>query len=343
MSQPMTYDLPAFRNGSDGLGQKGREAGSDLSTGVQSALSPPGASSPVGNQIAMYTGQLQTGLSPAGPALSNGATDLNNTTQQGMSGIENQDAQNAAGFKDGNTTPGDGLAGSDTPGQLDPDSIDQEAQDKAKDMLGGDKSQQMMEQVLQMGMQTASQIAQQLSQQLSQIGSKLGEVVGKAGEQVGQLASKAMESATKSATEAATPDLALDGLGGGGGGFSGGGGGGGGGMDPGTTMPAGLETPVTPMNGSSALQASPLQGAGAGSPAAAASSRMPMMPMMPMHGVHGNNKGQGETTKRDPAIFPEDKLYDGPPGVEQTFGAIPEIESEEPPFGTSGETHTSGR
>ncbi|PJE03581.1 MAG: hypothetical protein CK429_32770 [Mycobacterium sp.] len=328
----MTFNIPEFRGGSDGLGNQGHQAASDLSSGVQSALSPPGASSPVGNQISMFTGQLQTGLSPAGPALTNGATDLTNAVQQGMSSIENQDAQNAAGFKDG-STPGAGLAGSDTPGQLDPDSIDKEAKEKAQDMLGGDKTQQEMQQLLQMGMQTGSQIAQQLSQQLSQIGSKLSEAVGKAGEQVGQLASKAVESATKAASDVAKPDLGLDGLGGGGG-F--GGGGGGGGMDPGTTMPAGLETPVTPMNGSSALQASPLQGPGAGTSAAAAGSRMPMMPMMPMHGARGHKDGEGETTKRDPAIFPEDKLYDAPTGVEQTFGAIPEIESEEPPFGTSG-------
>ncbi|KAA1250192.1 hypothetical protein F0Q45_10945 [Mycobacterium simiae] len=334
MSQPLRFDLPAFRGGSDGLGEKGRQAGSDLSSGVSSALSPPGASSPVGNQISMFTGQLQTGLSPAGPALTSGATDISNAVQQGTSSIENQDAQNAAGFQNGGT-PGDGLAGSDTPGQLDPESIDQEAKDKAQEMLGGDRMQQMMLQMLQTGLQTGSQIAQQLSQQLSQIGSQLGEVVGKAGEQVGQLASKAVESAAKSTTEAATPDF--DGLGAAGG-F---GGGGGGGMDPGMTVPAGLETPVTPMNGSSALQASPLQAPGA-SPAAAASSRMPMMPMMPMHGAHGGNKGSGETTKRDPAIFPEGKLYEAPVGVEQTFGAIPEIESEEPPFGSASGTHTSG-
>ncbi|MEX7470517.1 hypothetical protein AB4Z39_12495 [Mycobacterium adipatum] len=339
MGQPLTFDLPAFRGGSNDLGDKGTQAGSDLSSGVSSALSPPGASSPVGNQISMLTGQLQVGLSPAGPALSNGATDLNSTTQQGMSSIENQDAQNAAGFQNGGT-PGQGLAGSDVAGQLDPKSIDEEAKAKAEEMLGGDQSQQMMQQVMQMGMQTGSQIAQQLSQQLSQIGSKVGEAVGKAGEQVGQLVSKVAESASKSA-EVSAPDLGLDGLGAGGGGF--GGGGGGGGMDPGTTMPAGLEGPITPMNGSSALQASALQAPGGGSPAGAAGSRLPMMPMMPMHGMHGGNKqGEGESTKRDPAIFPEDKLYDAPQGVEQTFGAIPEIESEEPPFGTAGGSTSSG-
>lgn len=336
----MRFEVPAFRGGSDSLGQKGEQAASDLSSGVSSALSPPGASSPVGNQISMLTGSLQTGLSPAGPALSSGAQDLNSTTQGAMSSIENQDAQNAAGFQ--NTgTPGQGLVGSDVPGELDPESIDQEAKAKAEEMLGGDQAQQMMQQVMQMGIQTGTQIAQQVSQQLSQITSKVGEAVGKAGEQVGQLVGKVAEQATKAATESATPDLGLDGLGGAGGGGLGGGGGGGG-MDPGTTMPAGLETPVTPMNTSSALQGSALQAPGGGSPASAAGSRMPMMPMMPMHGMHGGNKGSGEGAKRDPAIFPEDKIYDAPQGVEQTFGAIPEIESEEPPFGNAGGSHSSG-
>lgn len=330
MGQPLTYDIPQFRQGSHRLAKHGHQAAKDLTSGVQSALSPPGAVSPVGNQISLGTGQLQTGLFPAGPALSNGADGVNNAVQTGMTGIVNQDGQNAAGFNDG-TNPGDGLAGSDDPGDLDPDSIDQDAKDKAQEMLGDDKTQQMMQQMLQTGMQTGSQIAEQLSQQLSQIGNQLGQAVGKAGEQLGQLVSKAAESATKSAADVARPDL-LDSLGGVGGG---------GGMDPGVTMPAGLETPVTPMNGSSALQASPLPGVG-GSPAAgAAVSRMPMMPMMPMHGARGHNKDEGKSTKRDPAIFPEDKLYDAPTGVEQTFGAIPEIEYEEPPFGTSG-TQSSG-
>jgi hypothetical protein len=339
MSQPMRFEVPAFRDGSDSLGQKGQQVASDLSSGVSSALSPPGASSPVGNQISMLTGSLQAGLSPAGPALSSGAQDLNSTTQGAMSSIENQDAQNAGGFQDSDT-PGQGLVGSDVPGELDPESIDQEAKAKAEEMLGGDQAQQMMQQMMQMGLQTGAQIAQQVSQQLSQITSKVGEAVGKAGEQVGQLVGKVAEQATKAATESVTPDLGFDGLGGAGGGF---GGGGGGGMDPGTTTPAGLETPVTPMNTSSALQGSALQPPVGGSPASAAgSSRMPMMPMMPMHGMHGGNKGSGEGAKRDPAIFPEDKIYDAPQGVEQTFGAIPEIESEEPPFGNAGETHSSG-
>lgn len=335
MGQPLTFDLPAFRNGSNGLGDKGRQAGSDLSSGVSSALSPPGASSPMGNQISMLTGSLQTGLSPAGPALSTGADGLNNTTQGAMGSIENQDAQNAGLIQNSTTTPGQELAGSNVPGQLDPQSIDQEAKDKAQEMLGGDKSKEMMQQVLQMGMQTGGQIAQQLSQQLSQMGSKVGEAVGKAGEQVGQLVGKMAESASKSA-HAATPDLGLGDMGAGGG-F---GGGGGGGMDTGMTTPAGLEGPVTPMNTSSALQASALQSPGGASTAGAAGSRAPMMPMMPMHGMHGKKDGEDSSTKRDPAIFPEDKLYEGPQGVEQTFGAIPEIESEEPPFGTAG-SHSS--
>lgn len=313
-----------------------RDTSRELAQGVQTAADaldnaltsnpPQSGDSPLGQRISLLTNGIATGFSPVPPQLSGDAQSQDSNTNMALSSIENQDAQNASGFQNG-STPGQGLVGSDTPGSLDPESIDQEAKDKAEQMLGDDQAQQMMQQMMQMGAQTGGQIAQQLSQQLSQIGSKLNEAVSKAGEQVGQLVGKVAEQAAESATEVATPDLELDGFGGGG--F---GGGGGGGMDPGTTMPAGLQTPVAPMNTSSALQSSSLQAPGSGSPTSAAGSRMPMMPMMPMH---GQKQAAGEGTKRDPAIFPEDKIYDAPQGVEQTFGAIPEIESEEPPFGTT--------
>lgn len=316
-----------------------RDTSRELAQGVQTAADaldnaltsnpPQSGDSPLGQRISLLTNGIATGFSPVPPQLSNDAQSQDSKTNMALSSIENQDAQNASGFQNG-STPGQGLVGSDTPGSLDPESIDEEAKARAEEMLSDDQAQQMMQQMMQMGAQTGGQIAQQLSQQLSQIGSKLGEVVSKAGEQVGQLVGKVAEQAAESATEVATPDLGLDGFGGGG--F---GGGGGGGMDPGTTMPAGLQTPVAPMNTSSALQSSSLQAPGGGSPTSAAGSRMPMMPMMPMHGMHGQKQAAGEGTKRDPAIFPEDKIYDAPQGVEQTFGAIPEIESEEPPFGTT--------
>ena len=318
-----------------------RDTSRELAQGVQTAADaldnaltsnpPQSGDSPLGQRISLLTNGIATGFSPVPPQLSGDAQSQDAKTSMALSSIENQDAQNASGFQNG-STPGQGLVGSDTPGSLDPESIDEEAKAKAEEMLGDDQAQQMMQQMMQMGAQTGGQIAQQLSQQLSQIGSKLGEVVSKAGEQVGQLVGKVAEQAAESATEVATPDLGLDGLGGGG--F---GGGGGGGMDPGTTMPAGLQTPVAPMNTSSALQSSSLQAPGGGSPTSAAGSRMPMMPMMPMHGMHGQKQGAGEGTNRDPAIFPEGKIYDAPQGVEQTFGAIPEIESEEPPFGTTAQ------
>lgn len=322
-----------------------RDTSRELAQGVQTAADaldnaltsnpPQSGDSPLGQRISLLTNGIATGFSPVPPQLSNDAQSQDSKTNMALSSIENQDAQNASGFQNG-STPGQGLVGSDTPGSLDPESIDQEAKDKAEQMLGDDQAQQMMQQMMQMGAQTGGQIAQQLSQQLSQIGNKLSEVVSKAGEQVGQLVGKVAEQAAKSATEVATPDLGLDGFGGGFGGGGGGlGSGGGGGMDPGTTMPAGLQTPVAPMNTSSALQSSSLQAPGGGSPTSAAGSRMPMMPMMPMHGMHGQKQGTGEGINRDPAIFPEGKIYDAPQGVEQTFGAIPEIESEEPPFGTS--------
>ncbi len=53
---------------------------------------------------------------------------------------------------------------------------------------------------------------------------------------------------------------------------------------------------------------------------------------MPMAAAAGQ-QGDGKSTKRDPVIFAERPLYESPDGVEQTIGARPEIESEEPPFG----------
>jgi hypothetical protein len=329
VNQPMTFQIEGFKNASGQLNQQGSDAGSQVSGGVSSNLSPPAASSPVGNGISMLTGQLQTGLSPAGPALTQGADGLNGTTQSAMAGIGSQDEQNAQGFGQSGLGGADGLPGS---GDLNPDSIDKEAKHKAQDMLGGDQMQQIMQQLLSTGVQAGSQVAQQLGQQLSQLSSQLGQVVGQAGQQVGQLASKAAESAAKSAVDAS--QLADTGLGDLGSGLGGAGGGGGLG-DAGATIPAGLEEPVTPMNGSSALMPSALPPAGAPASAASAASRMPMMPMMPMHAAQRDK--DGATTKRDPVIFPESKIYEPPQGVEQTFGAIPEIESEEPPFGTASD------
>lgn len=331
MTGSLTFEFGPFRSSTDREFQLGRDAATGLQNGVSTDLSTPSATSPAGNIAATYTSYMQTALSPAGTALSTGASDLNNTTLSGLSAIENQDNQNAAGFPQTGATPS---ATPETGGQdlLNPESIDKEAQDKAEQMLGGDQMTQMMTQMLGMGVQAGAQIAQQVSQQLSQITSKLGEVVGQAGQQVGQLAGKFAETATKQAADAATPDMgALDpGLGSAPAGGLPGGSGPGGGAEPGTTVPAGMETPVSPMTTSSALQASPLQPPGTGTPVASTMRGMPMMPMMPMHPTQGNS---GNTTKRDPAVFPDGKLYEPPTGVEQAYGADPEIELDQPPFG----------
>ena len=55
----MTFDVPSFNSGSDGLNQKSSGATSDLTSGVTSNLAPPAASSPVGGLIATLTAQLQ--------------------------------------------------------------------------------------------------------------------------------------------------------------------------------------------------------------------------------------------------------------------------------------------
>jgi hypothetical protein len=301
------------------LGQTGVDAGNALSGGVNDNLAPLPATSPAGKAVQLGMAQLLAGLLPVGPGLIDGGQSLNGRTSAAMDGLAGQDEANAGLFKaDPMALAGpDGIPG--TGDDLDPDSIDQQAKDKAKDMMGGDQMQQMLQQMLQMGMQGGSQLLQlpqQLAQQFSQVASQLGQ-------QVGQMASKAAEAASKAATDAAASDT---------GGLGDLGGGGGGGIDGGMTAPAGLEGPVVPMTTSSALQASGLQPPGA-AVAASAGNRMPMMPMMPMHGMHRNKGEGGEGTKRDPLIFPASKLDEAPEGTEQTFGANPEIVSEEPPFG----------
>jgi len=91
---------------------------------------------------------------------------------------------------------------------------------------------------------------------------------------------------------------------------------------------------VTPMTASSALNPSALSAPGAAPTASTGAGAGRMMPMMPMHGMNQGQGAQGKSTKRDPVIYPESALHEPPKGVEQIFGANPEIESEEPPFGT---------
>jgi hypothetical protein len=332
MGAPMYFDIPQFRGDSWNLLQLGQDAGTALDGGLKAYTGQTG-DTPLGQRISLLTGGIKEGLDGVPPQLTNDASAQDSKTNNALNGIDSQDQANAGMFQntDGTTPGAPGMSGSGVPGDLDADSIDKDAKDKAQDMLGGDQAQQMMQQLLQMGIQMGTQLPQQLSQQLGQITQQLSQVVGQAGQQVGQMASKAAEAATKAATDAAASDLG-GGLGDFGGGL--GGGGGGGGIDPGITTPAGMETPVTPMTTSSALQPSGLTPPNAAS-ASAAGSRMPMMPMMPMHGMHGNKGEGGAGSKRDPIIFPESKLYEAPEGTEQTFGANPEIESEEPPFGTS--------
>ena len=376
----MTFDVPAFNGGSDGLNQTSGTATSDLSSGVTSNLAPPSASSPVGGLIATLTSQLQGGLATVGPSLAQDATSNNSKTHSAMSAIQAQDSANSAKFTAGaaQAPPGDlgggqeagtaaeaaGDAAEEAAGaadeaaaaadELDPASIDQEARDKAAQMLGGEQMTQQMGQMFGQAAQAGAQAGQQLSQQLNQVGQQMGQAVQQAGQQLGQLVGKAGLGA---------PDIgaaALDGLGaaadlgaGGGAGdfgggipdFAGGGGFGGGGFgdmggdgigeEPGNDAAPGMTT-------SAALLPPPLTQPGTGPSAqSAAAGRVPaMMPMMPMAAGAAAQQGAGNTTKRDPVIFAERPLYETPDGVEQTIGARPEIESEEPPF---GETEAAGR
>jgi hypothetical protein len=368
----MTFDYPAFNGGSDNLSNRSGSAASDLTSGVTSNLAPPGAASPVGNTISMLTGQLQGGLSNAGPTLKLEGTTTNTKTHSALAAIDAQDEANAAQFPNGDSAAGaaapapagdaagdvTGAAGevaADAAGaadELDPASIDQEAREKAEKMLGGDQMGQQMSQMLGQAAQAGAQAGQQVSQQLNQIGQQLGQGLQQAGQKLGELVGKAVGGGG-----IATPDLGLDGLGGAGIGgsvpdlggaggipdFGGGGAGdfggaggvgdiGGAGIGGDTTVGAGMTT-------SPALLPSPLAPPGTGSQnntATRVPMAAPMMPMMPMagRGAQGDN---ADTTKRDPVIFAERPLYEATEGVEQVIGARPEIESEEPPFGTGTE------
>lgn len=401
----MQFDIPSFTGGSSDLAGKGRDAGSKAATAAASTLTPPGASSPVGAQISLLTGQLQGGLSPAGPQLTTRATALGGKTESAMSAIQSQDGANGSLIRSA-TNPGAAIASAAAAGQgaqgdaaggaaaagdaaamgdaaadaaggaadaagigadiLDPESIDQEAREKAEQMLNGDQITSQMGQMVGQAAQAGAQAGQQLSQQLNQAGQQMGQVFQQASQQIGQLVGKAGQSLSTPSLDLAGLDAAagvggLDaGLGGAGGGgvpdFGGGAGdfgggmgdfGGGGGMgDFGALNETGTG-PTPAMTTSAALMPSPLTppasntSASSNSTAAARAPMMPMMPMMPMAGM-GNQGGQADkTTTRDPVIFAEGPLYEPPTGVEQNFGAPPAIETEEPPFGTSADADAS--
>lgn len=352
MSTPMGFDYAGFRQGAGELKQSGDSAASAANDAANGYTSQTG-DSPAGQRISILTAALHGGIAQMPPGLTNGAGSLDGATGSSLDGVSSADQQNAArytgdpsasaqnalgGSGDSSQAGGDPLSAAlggvpGGPGDLDPKSIDQEAKDKAQQMLSGDQGMQQFMQMAQMGAQMGQQIAQQVSQQVNQMGQQLGQVVQQAGQQVGQMLSKAVESGVHA------PDISgaeLSGLGAGGGDLGGLGGGGGGGG--GSTIPAGLEGPVTPMTTSSALQQSPLPAAGGpgSGPGGAPQRGMPMMPMMPMHPRAQDDKGSGGKT-RNPLVFPDRPVYEGPPAVEQNFGANPEIAATEPPFGDAPE------
>ncbi len=392
----MQFDVPSFTAGGDQLRSTGSNAGNTATNAAASTLSPPGASSPVGAQIAMLTGQLQGGLAPAGTQLTTRATALGGKTESAMSAIQAQDAAGASMIRQGSSSTGAALAtaAGATPGGdaaaagggaaeaagsgaasdaaadiaaaaggiaegdlLNPESIDQEARDKAQQMLSGDQMTSQMGQMVGQAAQAGAQASQQLSQQLNQVGQQMGQVFQQASQQIGQMVGKAGQSLS-------TPSLDLDGLdslggagldslggaggggmgdfGGGAGDFGGGGMGdfgGSGGFDPGAIDET-ANGPTPAMTTSAALTPSPLtppatNNATSSTAAAARAPMMPMMPMMPMAGMGNQGAQDDKSNTRDPVIFAEGPLYEPPTGVEQTFGAIPAIETEEPPFGTA--------
>jgi len=370
----MEFNIPGFRAASSQIAGQGQTAATTVSEAVTTNLVPILGASPFEAATGVMAGQLQGVLSPKGPALGAAGSALDGKTQAALSAIDAQDATNAARFPnasapsvpntgaanqagDAATAAGDAAADTaGTAGELDPDSIDQEARDKAEQMLGGDQITQQMGQMAGQAAQAAAQAGQQLSQQFNQVGQQLGQGLQQAGQQLGQLVGKATQGVSGNI---ATPDLGLDSLGGaadigggvpdlgGAGGvpdFGGGAGdfGGGGGIGDvgGIGDGLGAASAAGPgMTTSPALVPSPLTPPGGGAQNNSATRvpmTAPMMPMMPM-AARGSQGQNDNATKRDPIIFAERPLYEPPEGVEQVIGARPEIESEEPPFGADGE------
>lgn len=311
MNQPMHFDIPMFRDLSGQLAENGFGAG-NLAEEVTFGFAPVPGDSPFGGALGSLLTGLHGGLALTPPQLTGGATQTDQDVQTGLSNIEGQDLTNAGRAR---------LA--KNPG--DPESLEQQAQDKAKQ--GAEKPEQMMQQMLQQMLQMAAQMGGQFGQQFGQLSQQFSQLFGQATQQVSQLfsqAGKAGASGIEPMAGAAAAGLdAAGAVGAGGGGL-------------GVTVPAGLDEPVTPMTTSSALAPSAIPAAAAGastSTAGASRAGMPMMPMMPM--AHRGSGEGGASVKRDPKIFPESKIYDPPKGTEQNFGANPEIEAEEPPFGTA--------
>jgi hypothetical protein len=306
---PSQYNVdgPAVRRSSRQLQQGGHQASQAMGNGVNS-YNIGGGTSKTGKAIHVIMAGSKNGVEHTPGETSDGGQQNDDSTNGALDGMENLDAQNAALVKGAS---------------MDPDSIDQDAQKEAKDMLDGDKTDQQFEQILQEMIQMGTQFGQQASQQIGQLVNQLNQAMNQVIQQVTQAASQA---ATQAASHAASDALGAagalgDGLGGAGDAGAGAG-----------TIPAGMEEPVTPMTTSPAL----VQGTGpvalAASPASAAGARPPMMPMMPpMHG----GKGDKDKRKRNPNIFPEGRIYEPPIGTVQNFGANPEIDAEAPPFGSS--------
>lgn len=307
---PSQYNVdgPAVRRSSRQLQQNGQQAGQSFSNAVNS-YNIGGGTSKTGKGIHVIMAAVHGGIQDAPQTTNDGGQQNDQSTNGALDGMENLDAQNAALVKGAS--------------DMDPDSIDQDAQKEAKDMLDGDKTDQQMEQIMQQIMQEGMQVAQQIPQQIQQLVQQLNQAMNQVVQQVSQLAQQA---ASQAASHAASDALnaAASGIGDGLGGAGGGAGAG--------TVAAGLEEPVTPMTTSPALVQGTGPVAAAAAPASAAGMRPPMMPMMPpMHG----GKGDKDKRKRNPNLFPVGRLYEPPAGTVQNFGANPEIDAEEPPFGIS--------
>ncbi|SLH42044.1 hypothetical protein [Mycobacteroides abscessus] len=338
MSGPMTIEGQAISQSGQKMGGIGRKIGSDLQSAVGTDMAPLPASSPMGSRISQAIGSIQGQMSNTPMFAKAGAEGLDNGTQSAVADIEGEDKQSAGEFQGGTGGTNDGgpsgnqaLSGGQIPGELDPKSIDEEAKQKAKEMLGGKDQDpsQMFSKILETMGQAGGQLGQQLGQQFQQAMQQFNQMASQGMQQVSQMASKAAESA---AAEASNIGSGLGGLGASGLGEVGGGGLGGVGAGLGDTVPAGGGEPVAPMTTSTQLTPNGVgPAAPAGGAANGAGARGGTMPFMPMHPQ--NKQGDKDSIKRDPAIFASGPVYEGPKGVEQNFGKNPEILSEEPPFG----------
>ncbi|MGV0743867.1 hypothetical protein [Mycolicibacterium sp. XJ870] len=319
--KPLELEPAAERALSDGMRSLGETTGTQLAHGVESALTPVQANSPVGQLISSAMQALHSALVPATTFVASQSESLDNTTQTSIAAIETQDQESGSMIAEtiADSTADDSFTDDELA------SIDEEARELAETML----TEYQAAEVAGVAAQVAAAIVQQLSQQMTQVSQQVGQAISQLVQTIGDSASGGSYDASADFDDEST-DRDWGGLGAGGGGGLGG-------LGAGDTLPAGFTGPtVAPATASTALSPTAIPS----SPTAAtttgtAASRMPMMPMMPPMHPMGGTGSSSSGVGRDTRIFPDRKVFEPPSGVEQNFGATPEIQTVSAPFGTS--------